>query len=234
MMTTRSAAVAIGVGEVAPRHQRDAERGKESRRQPTGSARADRRRRSRGPAFYRELKAVAERAGVTPRHVAAEGDAFDARTAVILAAPRGRNANLFRRPAVRITGTFTRATLGFEAGARGPERQQRPHQHAGSGQQQERSARAALTANARPRSCAGHAESRLVLLLAGAGMLVRTLLALRAARPGFETQRVLAVNVPVFVQPDAGTDSRFLPRGAAEVTAVPGVERVASAQRAVA
>src|SRR5882762_220711 len=35
------------------------------------------------------------------------------------------------------------------------------------------------------------------LLLAGAGMLVRTLLALQAARPGFETQRVLAVNVPV-------------------------------------
>src|SRR5204862_3568968 len=35
------------------------------------------------------------------------------------------------------------------------------------------------------------------LLLAGAGMVVRTLLALQAARPGFETQRVLAVNIPV-------------------------------------
>ena len=35
------------------------------------------------------------------------------------------------------------------------------------------------------------------LLLAGAGMLVRTLLALQAARPGFETERVLAVNIPI-------------------------------------
>jgi putative ABC transport system permease protein len=35
------------------------------------------------------------------------------------------------------------------------------------------------------------------LLLAGAGMLIRTLIALQSAQPGFETQRVLAVNVPV-------------------------------------
>jgi hypothetical protein len=37
----------------------------------------------------------------------------------------------------------------------------------------------------------------LVFLLAGAGMLLQTLMALQAARPGFETARVLAVNVPV-------------------------------------
>ncbi len=35
------------------------------------------------------------------------------------------------------------------------------------------------------------------VLLAGAGMLLKTLLALQAARPGFETANVLAVNVPV-------------------------------------
>ncbi len=35
------------------------------------------------------------------------------------------------------------------------------------------------------------------LLLAGAGMLIRTLLALQSAQPGFETRSVLAVNVPV-------------------------------------
>src|ERR1019366_3974052 len=35
------------------------------------------------------------------------------------------------------------------------------------------------------------------MLLAGAGMLLRTLLTLEATRPGFETARVLAVNVPV-------------------------------------
>jgi predicted permease len=35
------------------------------------------------------------------------------------------------------------------------------------------------------------------LLLAGAGMLIRTLLALQSAQPGFETRSVLAVNIPV-------------------------------------
>lgn len=35
------------------------------------------------------------------------------------------------------------------------------------------------------------------LLLAGAGMLIRTLLALQAAQPGFDTRSVLAVNIPV-------------------------------------
>ena len=35
------------------------------------------------------------------------------------------------------------------------------------------------------------------VLLAGAGMLLRTLLTLQATKPGFETARILAVNVPV-------------------------------------
>jgi hypothetical protein len=35
------------------------------------------------------------------------------------------------------------------------------------------------------------------VLLAGAGMLLRTLITLQAAQPGFETKSVLAVNVPV-------------------------------------
>src|SRR6185369_1055875 len=35
------------------------------------------------------------------------------------------------------------------------------------------------------------------ILLAGAGMLLKTLIALQMAQPGFETESVLAVNVPV-------------------------------------
>jgi len=66
------------------------------------------------------------------------------------------------------------------------------------------------------------------LLLAGAGMLVRTLLALQAARPGFETQRVLAVNIPVVsygrTPEQIVTFYREVHR---RVTAIPGVERVA-------
>jgi putative ABC transport system permease protein len=66
------------------------------------------------------------------------------------------------------------------------------------------------------------------LLLAGAGMLVRTLLALQAARPGFETQRVLAVNIPVI---SYGRTPEQIPSFYREVqrrvTEIPGVERVA-------
>jgi predicted permease len=66
------------------------------------------------------------------------------------------------------------------------------------------------------------------LLLAGAGMLVRTLMALQAARPGFETHRVLAVNIPVVsygrTPEQIVTFYREVHR---RVTAIPGVERVA-------
>jgi putative ABC transport system permease protein len=66
------------------------------------------------------------------------------------------------------------------------------------------------------------------LLLAGAGMLVRTLLALQAARPGFETQRVLAVNVPVMSYGRTPEQIRgFYREVQRKVTAIPGVERVA-------
>src|SRR5258706_10936352 len=66
------------------------------------------------------------------------------------------------------------------------------------------------------------------VLLAGAGMLVKTLLALQAARPGFETERVLAVNIPVMSYGRTPEQIRnFYREVQRRVTAVPGVERVA-------
>jgi len=66
------------------------------------------------------------------------------------------------------------------------------------------------------------------LLLAGAGMLVRTLLALQAARPGFETERVLAVNIPVVSYGRTPEQIlAFYREVQRRVTAIPGVERVA-------
>ena len=59
-------------------------------------------------------------------------------------------------------------------------------------------------------------------------MLVRTLMALQAARPGFETQRVLAVNVPVISYSRTPEQIRgFYREVQRRITAVPGVERVA-------
>ncbi len=66
------------------------------------------------------------------------------------------------------------------------------------------------------------------VLLAGAGMLLRTFLALQAADPGFETARVLAVNVPVTSYGRTPAQTReFYREVQARVSAVPGVERVA-------
>jgi putative ABC transport system permease protein len=66
------------------------------------------------------------------------------------------------------------------------------------------------------------------VLLAGAGMLVKTLLALQAARPGFETQRVLAVNIPVMSYGRTPEQIRtFYREVQRRVSAAPGVERVA-------
>jgi len=66
------------------------------------------------------------------------------------------------------------------------------------------------------------------LLLAGAGMVVRTLMALQAARPGFETQRVLAVNIPVMSFGKTPEEIRnFYREVQRRVSDVPGVERVA-------
>jgi predicted permease len=66
------------------------------------------------------------------------------------------------------------------------------------------------------------------LLLAGAGMVVRTLLALEAARPGFETERVLAVNIPVVSYGRTPEQIvNFYREVQRRVSAVPGVDRVA-------
>jgi len=66
------------------------------------------------------------------------------------------------------------------------------------------------------------------VLLAGAGMLLKTLLALEAARPGFETERVLAVNIPVISYGRTPEQIRnFYREVQRRVTEVPGVERVA-------
>jgi predicted permease len=66
------------------------------------------------------------------------------------------------------------------------------------------------------------------ILLAGAGMLLATLMALQAAAPGFQTQNVLAVHVPVVsfsrpVHEVAGFYREVLRR----VSELPGVERAA-------
>src|SRR5262249_61946640 len=72
-------AVAVLVGEVASFDQRNTERGEEARRHGSragawivGGVLA-------GAPFDREQKAVAEVAGIAPRHRAAERDALDAR-----------------------------------------------------------------------------------------------------------------------------------------------------------
>jgi len=66
------------------------------------------------------------------------------------------------------------------------------------------------------------------VLLAGAGMLVKTLLALQAARPGFETERVLAVNIPVISYGRTPDQIRnFYREVQRRVSEVPGVDRVA-------
>jgi predicted permease len=66
------------------------------------------------------------------------------------------------------------------------------------------------------------------VLLAGAGMLLKTLLALQAARPGFETQRVLAVNIPVISYGRTPEQIRnFYREVQRRVSDAPGVERVA-------
>jgi predicted permease len=66
------------------------------------------------------------------------------------------------------------------------------------------------------------------VLLAGAGMLLQTLLALQAARPGFETRRVLAVNVPVMSFGRTPEQIRgFYREVQRRLKSVPGVETVA-------
>jgi predicted permease len=66
------------------------------------------------------------------------------------------------------------------------------------------------------------------VLLAGASMLLKTLLALQAAQAGFDTRQVLAVNVPVMSYgrtPDQVVG--FYKETIQRITALPGVDRVA-------
>jgi predicted permease len=66
------------------------------------------------------------------------------------------------------------------------------------------------------------------VLLAGAGMLLQTLMALQAARPGFDTAPVLAINVPVTSYGRTPEQIRgFYREVQRRVASVPGVERVA-------
>jgi len=71
------------------------------------------------------------------------------------------------------------------------------------------------------------------LLLAGAGVLLRTLLVLERTQPGFETARVLAVNLPLIS--DGRTPQQideFYREAQLRVSALPGVERVATGMSA--
>ena len=71
------------------------------------------------------------------------------------------------------------------------------------------------------------------VLLAGAGMLLKTLMALQASDPGFRTHNVLAVNVPVMSYgrtPEQVT--QFYREVSRRVAALPGVQSVASANQA--
>ncbi|MCU1384520.1 MAG: Multidrug transporter substrate-binding protein [Acidobacteria bacterium] len=66
------------------------------------------------------------------------------------------------------------------------------------------------------------------VLLAGAGMLLKTLLSLQAAKPGFETTNVLAVNLPVSSYGRTPEQVRsFYREVQRKLSAVPGVDRVA-------
>jgi putative ABC transport system permease protein len=66
------------------------------------------------------------------------------------------------------------------------------------------------------------------VLLAGAGMLLKTLLALEALNPGFETHSVLAVNVPLMSYGRTPDQIRtFYREVQRRIAALPGVDRVA-------
>jgi predicted permease len=65
------------------------------------------------------------------------------------------------------------------------------------------------------------------LLLAGAGVLIRTLLTLRATAPGFQTENVLAVDVPVSSYGRTDAQIRgFYDEVRRRVSALPGVREV--------
>jgi putative ABC transport system permease protein len=66
------------------------------------------------------------------------------------------------------------------------------------------------------------------MLLAGAGMLVKTLMSLREARTGFDMHNVLAVNVPVVSYGRTPEQTQeFYREAVRQISALPGVDRVA-------
>src|SRR5271154_2619307 len=66
------------------------------------------------------------------------------------------------------------------------------------------------------------------MLLAGAGMLLKTLLALRSAQTGFDTKHVLAINVPVVSYGRTPDQIQgFYKEAMRQIAALPGVDRVA-------
>jgi len=90
------------------------------------------------------------------------------------------------------------------------------------------SPRSTGTANRKLRAFAVVQVAACFMLLAGAGMLLRTLLALQAANPGFETRQVLAVNVPVMSYGRSPEQIRAFYRDVRrKVTDIPGVAQVA-------
>ena len=66
------------------------------------------------------------------------------------------------------------------------------------------------------------------MLLAGAGMLLKTLLALQSARSGFDTHNVLALNVPVVTEGRTTEQIQgFYKEAMRQIAALPGLDRVA-------
>jgi predicted permease len=66
------------------------------------------------------------------------------------------------------------------------------------------------------------------MLLAGAGMLLKTLLSLQAARTGFDTRHVLALNVPVISYGRTPEQiQQFYKEAIRRISELPGVDRVA-------
>lgn len=96
-----------------------------------------------------------------------------------------------------------------------------------------------------PRSSAGRATMRwrsvlvvvqvalCMVLLVGAGLMLRSFVSLQAVELGFATERVLAMNVnlPELRYPDAARRLRFFEELEAKVGSVPGVEAAAFANR---
>jgi predicted permease len=90
------------------------------------------------------------------------------------------------------------------------------------------SPRTTSTANRKLRAFAVVQVAACFMLLAGAGMLLRTLMQLQASNPGFETHSVLAVNVPVMSFGKTPEQVRaFYREIRRRVSDIPGVAQVA-------